>query len=1108
MASSLDSTFSSPDPLTVPLKTAPDPSSRRNHIQSITPKKPLAASNGNIRLQDFYLTTPPAGLTRDSSPNRSIAQTENLVSPWRIRVTVEAEKEESTEKQATPSKSLSERIAKRTTTTTVPLRGGDDTTPIPPKRGRGRPRKLQGTPIKRNGTPKPRKYTPRKARTMAEEAEQSETIPSKTRVRRSNNLVSSLEANDVVQRAPPASRLDKILSSTNRQEPGGRSPQTRSKGRRKAMSPVNIANDSGLSVKDESVQTAVERSMNAKHEEVKESERHMCQEQGSSTSRTLSARFPASPSISTGTLEQPRASPSPNIHSISRSPSHQANKFEVEDSPINPMDEHYEYDSIMESEGFTMISISTLPSAQQQLSTSREGQTNTSSLPRYVPTPVFAKTTAAERDHPSSTRRPEGSSLKMIPLPKPASSEDSSLLLDNQASPLTFRNSSRLYELTKQKTPSQSFSSPALPTPIQAAPVGQTPCSFNEPTSAMPSLVHVAQAGMVLQGVLDPKMNITSSRPPQETSETSSPKSPEDGLDDLFSGFGAGTRRELKAGLRLGEELAKRQCLAEQEAIAVSEPAIQEFQDAVISEGVRLPNPNRAKSYAPSPSVPPPQVSYPVMPTAPSTKQLPSPERSDADDEYDRMIWKADNAAKAASGTVLRAQDPNPPNDGVDHTMLAKEAQWQLEREAISRQIQAANTSQVIVIDSDGSDSGQENTEAEDAEDDHEDEGEIDVWRAAAKSFLVDKHTSSMEKSELLCAVELHKSRRNKLPSPWRRRNQMPYGNEMVDEDEECFWRPDLKHARTPTDTLARKRTKYEESACSVLSDIVGHAGVDYLSRVEDSPRSEIVLEEIVRPTQEIPAAQSIVPGNSGSNGQGYQNATADPSDTEERSHQKSNAVPEFSIGETITHKVEVPIQQPSLNVPVSASSWLGELFSFVANLRALMPSFTATAEVAKDASHQTPSPPRVSQNSELLPVCLPWETAHYRALRSIYRAAKSDRTLHPFNPTSPSAWLLGREVESVGWKKCITKLDIGVVDAFLAKLHAEGIRDKDWDDRGRLPEPIDEAEVAKRVFSLWAGGVQRGETPLGKGVAGVFDKKHRWRKGAVLMEAASRDAR
>ncbi|KAH0555744.1 hypothetical protein GP486_006312, partial [Trichoglossum hirsutum] len=188
IATMVDSNFSSPDPLANSTRTAPstDILARRKSARLASVKSPLpsasrtpsrAASESkgaqSVQLQNFAFDTPQDQRPFGSSPTRSSIKTENHLSPWRIRVTVEAERDEEEgggagvgggyltgaadpEWKDKPSDSQGRGTVRRvrTKTTKVPLKGLESS-PSPPRR-RGRPKKSETPTRPRNGTPAPK----------------------------------------------------------------------------------------------------------------------------------------------------------------------------------------------------------------------------------------------------------------------------------------------------------------------------------------------------------------------------------------------------------------------------------------------------------------------------------------------------------------------------------------------------------------------------------------------------------------------------------------------------------------------------------------------------------------------------------------------------------------------------------------------------------------------------------------------------------------------------------------------------------------------------------------------------------------------------------------
>ncbi|KAI9783973.1 MAG: hypothetical protein M1839_002918 [Geoglossum umbratile] len=220
--------FSSPDPLANSTRTAPPTEgiTRRKSTRLIGAKTPLPAAvraasrvpsevsaAQTVQLQNIVFDTPQGHRSRSSSPTKSSIKTENHLSPWRIRVTVEAERDDESgggdigysmeadpgwkgyTDSGSPSKGRTARRT-RTTTTKVPVKGLESSPPAPKRRGR--PKKSE-TPVRpRNGTPAPKTLGKRKTTGDASNGEDAEDpkllTPKPPRARSKKGLVAAEES--------------------------------------------------------------------------------------------------------------------------------------------------------------------------------------------------------------------------------------------------------------------------------------------------------------------------------------------------------------------------------------------------------------------------------------------------------------------------------------------------------------------------------------------------------------------------------------------------------------------------------------------------------------------------------------------------------------------------------------------------------------------------------------------------------------------------------------------------------------------------------------------------------------------------------------------------
>ncbi|KAL8759976.1 MAG: hypothetical protein Q9184_003459 [Pyrenodesmia sp. 2 TL-2023] len=964
--------------------------------KTLSPRKALSITAGNAQAHEITIKTPTIKKARGGSPTK---KAQNEASPWRIRVTVQAEQDQLSETNTLPQCSPSKIFAERSFTTIVPVKTGDETLPA------GRRRK---------------------------------TTPRKMRERLSTGRAES-EGWDGSERklgiAPATKQAESIPSSTPK----------RGRGRPRKNINTPLAESSGHKTE--------------------------------------------------GTSNAPYLSPLANKDK-SRGPGKGSRSSSegsgiVETGPAEPLNDYCELDSVMESEGFSMVSVSSLPSAQS---------------------------------HSNKSACTEG--------------------MGRNASPSTSR---------RQVTPTRFHDSPAQPpSPKPAIPMQQAR-EIDKPTSGTPKLARVVHAGIALQGVLSPIKQRSGSRLSSSqlnsSSHLSSAASPRERLDDLFSGFGPGTRRELRAGLRLGEELAKRQSLEGRSGTNEEQTTGDIFDSAPHIHYPELPDTSVAQGY----SLKIPAVARRASPSFSNT-QLPSPARSEVDADDDRMSWKYD-AIPQRLASVPSVQggvtDPNVPNrtpHTVDETMLEREAEWQRERDAVSKRIQEANSSQVIVIASDDEDDGSPETGLED---------DCDIWLEEAQNLRTDQSTSDVP--PIFRQTEAPKPRRSQLPSPWMRKNHDVSKSTPLPSDADLFWQPSqigvrAKVSETPVASSASSATSPSLRSSSLdsnspLANIQGPSrklngasndewptirepddflqtqnlelinAHEYQNQAADSPVEEHLRAEPNDASddevesEEEPFTDDEDRDTSLLSQLSMENDSTKPlegdtklgSDTTKSSAEEGFdwAVPQpqtpvpstpFSKSKTPKHvrfstekpqlyaAPEVPEPQ-SAPLPPAPTSWLGRVTS-------LLPTWGTTAPAA------VPLPLRPKHKIDLpkvdrglLPLYMPWTQSHWWALIHIVRQSQAEPGVYPYDPNMGYAKYLGSTVTVKKWAKKITKQDCVVIQRVTRALGARGTvkgmeaayekgGKKQW---GKAPgHLIDLKVILSAVVSQWASDVQDGICRVG----------------------------
>ena len=1156
------SSTSSPDPLGNSTLDTIDHSTKLKRAASTTPKKPLQDAHGNIKLQDFYVDTPTAGIVRKSSPTKSVARAENLISPWRIHVTVEAEREEVRgTRMATPTSPIRTVIQDRPIVK-VPVKGLGNSSPAPMKRGRGRPRKSLDGPAKPKGTPHPAKR--RKTQGAILEEEEDSPVLSKTaspkkpqqKLRKSVEFDSNTD--DMLgDRNTPF----KAMSSPRKKRQLDPTPtKPKAKGSMKAVTlfkPSASSSSSAFHNVDQLIPFKRQKTNDTNEEFGLPSPEPTVSAAASPKARRQLLNKDPTPKIGTSIINNGL-----NGQKLSNGTQKLVSKDDGREGWNerclgDPTNEHREYDSIIESEGFSMVTASSLPSAKQLLGAEQgtnDGMEQFSqSLDRESTQPeteapqlrVHERTTRITKDDEHS---PENISLLSEKSKIPPSSiiEEACEPDKPRAFPSVLNESSILLHLTKA-TPSKSQSSPTLPPPVQAPSLNNAPRRVDKSSDSTPKLARVVRSGIALQGVTRPDSQSSNFpiRPIDEENAVSI-KSPQERLDDRFSGFGAGTRRELRAGLRLGEELAKRQEVALQAAASTRFPKDDIFQDSNVMNR-KSSTPDAPKDYARRIPSNEGEIRYPTLPT----QQLPSPEDSEMVLDEDRMSWRADTRAKAANNSRVGkhvSSDTRSMTSDIDETKLRREAGWQREREAVIRQIEEANTSQVIVIEeSKFEDESDEDVEYDDGYVEEPNDGEeTDIWQAEANSSDHQVKPLQAAVPETRFPEQVLKPRRSKLPSPWRKQNQVVYSDETAHSQEQELRQSNISKTNItpihnqsirnrPMDSSAfSDSTRFEpDDMCSTVAARFQRleSGAEAASedRDEEYNEDEMDMDETTRkiqntdesddsdrPTSPTPVAlkknhQSTAPRaqfrsvfketvEQSADSTNSLQGPARPSLTKPMPPREvaqgpvtlpQQSVPKYSILQGPSRPSQPKLIPPKKIVqgPVTSPKILHRTKphppSWVTRITEFISPLTSI--IPRDVpGDQLPIFPVTELPFRPLSWFTPWTDSHHSHLHTLYLRTQKNPAKHPLRRWSRSAYLRGIVVSHAGWEKRIVEWELFVVDEYMDLLQTWGVDDRvrEIDERPGAPQRkrIDEEEVLKRVFGLWVGQVMRKEVTLGEG--------------------------
>ncbi|PLB38458.1 putative AT DNA binding protein [Aspergillus candidus] len=337
-------------------------------------------------------------------------------------------------------------------------------------------------------------------------------------------------------------------------------------------------------------------------------------------------------------------------HNTSPGEAHPSNPTDKTD----PTDEHRDFDSIIESEGFSMVSLDTLPSAKNHISAE-------SKMLKGALKPFF------ERESNGVLRQKSAETTKETNADAFATNMQHDLRpMDEQPAYLSLpatENDISPDPQSPEDAPEYPAPSPARDSPVQ-------PSYTLKERRPLVRLARMIRAGIALGNTLRHTAGRKSSRKARMSlrDQDLELEASRRRLELVFNDLHPDSQEELQAGLNFGQELVKLRRQVEYRADAQL--------DAVKSR--------RSKSTE----------------KAVAHNSGATPQRADAAYQYHIS--------------------PSP-------EMKRRMAEWQREREAISREIELANSSQVIVLDSDYPAPTSPNGDVEDAYTWNDQEQEYDV---------------------------------------------------------------------------------------------------------------------------------------------------------------------------------------------------------------------------------------------------------------------------------------------------------------------------------------------------------------------------------------------
>lgn len=1020
-----------------------------------------------MRFNDILLPTSPHMRQRSMSPTKM--QSEGNLSPWRIRVTVEAEHEDDENNQDGPRKKLKP----STITTKVPLKD-EESNPPSAKKQRGRPRKSDVrekslSPIKGSPGRTPKQQPPdsvKRPRGRPRKSMQSERVAQSIEAVESpvKNNMKSATLDGVIDRESPApfmtADMGPLSDASSEPDPfldmagsGAFEEQPPRPNSHRFSPPVD------LDLPDFQSAKSAQLDMSAQQATPQASVSPIRGHTGTTPQNTLHAGHTP--------RKVRRSYPTPTSSSLvdgNTEPSTTMQQSNATHLIVDPTDVHHEYDTIMESEDFSMVSLDTLPSAKQ------------AGLSSIISSSQGSRKPFAEKQNGVSTENTNRRRTK---------------------SPLTI--SSQV--LRSSSTP---HSKPAgLPngheSDDQVVPVGIDTVALNvsvQEPSIQPvvkkarknflSLARTVRLGLSLHDTLIHQQSLDAEDSEEEEEDIGSAA---DRLKHIFGDLDMESRRHLQAGLRFGE-LVARGTMRSRRLQRQRERQMNEARERESSEEERIKSPQQAD----------------------------------------------------ASSDDLLEEEELPEEEEMSRTQRI-EAEWQRERELVSRQIDMAGSDNVIVLDSDDVSVGNrveeqvyEESEVSEEEESEEDEDYGDVWQEEARN-----HDSSSNRHSTFAS-----SMDEKRASTTKHRPESSYENttQRYDWDPDNGEIPPLGRSRTaqlreeevdlslllkPRDT-PKSRQYYGNGSRTVSSQRLRsdrssrYSGNSRdasspikrsslgTSRVNDEPEdiqddiekdNDMLDDDDLMEEQEEVGQQQDEEQEQGEDEDGEQENDQD----DDRDHDDVYGPEETEAMDE--HTFDLSITTPDQTIPGPKQSWfrritnnftpgwwtgskevpLDESQSPPFPIDERTPSLkrsraTRDAEEAREMAQVTPAISTIQSrikkhrlSSFSSPKALAtsgyFTDAHYVALKRLYWEAKRYPERFPYHQTSHRDEMLGDSLWTSDGEHGlpIAKIQFGILDRFVSELISADIR-----NGGRGQIGWTEDDLHKRLFSIIVGDEIRRE--------------------------------
>lgn len=449
-------------------------------------------------------------------------------------------------------------------------------------------------------------------------------------------------------------------------------------------------------------------------------------------------------------------------------PDDEPHQIQEQQSVSDPTNEHREFDSIVESEGFSMVSLDTLPSAKQQEVISHSERARGTLKPFY------------ERETTRAAERP--TKRKASSLSKTLFYED-----DQDTAPQLSPEAS---EEPPRKRQSRSPEHPAsisknFQQSMLLSPPGEVTAPSPDDNRRRPfsRLARIVRAGVALEGTL--RKNHGPDVWPDENYDFDTPRRR---LEHIFSDLDYDTQKELRAGLGLGQEIAMRKTQIEAARAEREEAARMAAEQQVIARQQAHEEMERAQREEEARRAAQQEKARRKAEAERERALQEEAEREAAEQEYIRRKAQADRErAEQEEAARAAAEEEEAARRAAEHERMRRRAQMERERAAQEEADREAAEQERIRMEAHAD---RERAEQEEAE------REAVAEERARKRAFAEIQRAEQEEAEAARAVAEQERARKRMLVERRRIEQEEAAREAAEQEEAARQAAEQERAR------------------------------------------------------------------------------------------------------------------------------------------------------------------------------------------------------------------------------------------------------------------------------------------------------------------------